>query len=173
MKLSELLRNNGSDKCIHHSYADVYDEVLTPYKHSAKNILELGILEGASCRAYREFFPNATIHGIDNESNRLLQGDRFKSYHMDTKNRNEFVELSKTLPLMDVIIDDGGHVPVEQCWALCVLWKCLKSGGVYIVEDIYNPDILQIFDAFHNFTPYNLRHVKNKDDDIIAVIRKD
>jgi hypothetical protein len=38
--------------------------------------------------------------------------------------------------LYDVIVDDGGHNPTMQLQTLAGLWPALKSGGVYIVEDV-------------------------------------
>lgn len=174
MKLSEMLRNHGSDKVVHHQYADVYDEVLTPYKDSAKNILELGILNGNSMRAWHEFFPNATIYGVDNEAHRLISGDRFKSYLIDTKERDRFINIGKELPMFDVIIDDASHQAVEQVFALSCLWNNLAVGGVYIIEDLYRAEYMDLFDGYgcQNVTKYDLTHLKGKHDDRLVIINK-
>ncbi len=37
----------------------------------------------------------------------------------------------------DIIIDDGGHNPTAQLVSLRGLWPALKSGGIYVVEDVH------------------------------------
>ena len=84
-QLSEILERHQSDKATHHSYGPLYNTLLTPYRANAKNVLELGILEGCSIRAWREFFAGATIHGIDNDPSKLIHGEeRIVSHHVDT-----------------------------------------------------------------------------------------
>ena len=38
--------------------------------------------------------------------------------------------------LFDVIIDDGGHTMVQQITSLEYLWKTVKPGGLYVIEDL-------------------------------------
>ena len=173
MKISEILERHLSDKATHHSYGPLYDELLESYRESAKNVLELGILEGCSLRAWREFFQNATIHGIENESSRLvLDEPRIVSHHVDTTNRDQFIGVCETLPTFDVIFDDASHVITEQIWAVCCLWDRLAPGGIYIVEDILYPRYLSLFKAFQNVELHDLRHVRGQHDDLVAVLRK-
>ena len=173
MKVSEILQRHQSDKVTHHSYGPLYDTLLSPYRESAKNVLELGILEGCSLRAWREFFPNATIRGVDNESGRLVHDEpRIISYHMDTKDRDRFIATCADFPLFDVIVDDASHTIMEQVWAACCLWGRLEPGGIYIIEDILYPQYLPLFQAFQNVELYDLRHVRGQHDDLVAVLRK-
>lgn len=173
MKISEILARHHSDKATHHSYGPLYDELLTPYRTSAKNVLELGILEGCSLRAWREFFSNATIHGVDNEAHRLLHNeDRIVSHCIDTKDRDRFVKFCTDLPVFDVIVDDASHTIMEQVWATCCLWGQLAPGGIYIIEDILYPQYLPLFNAFQNAELHDLRHEGGPHDDLVAVLRK-
>jgi trans-aconitate methyltransferase len=173
MNVSEILRRHQSDKATHHSYGPLYDVLLSPYRECAKNVLELGILEGCSLRAWQEFFPNATIHGIDNEAHRLVHDEpRIVSHHVDTKERDRFIDVCNSFPLFDVIFDDASHVITEQIWAACCLWGRLAPGGIYIIEDILYPQYLPLFQAFQNVELYDLRHVRGQHDDLVAVMRK-
>lgn len=173
MKISEILARHLSDKATHHNYGPLYDILLSPYQEGAKNVLELGILEGCSLRAWQEFFPNATIHGIDNDPNRLVHNEpRIVSHHIDTKDRDHFIEVCNALPLFDVIVDDASHVLTEQVWAICCLWGRLAPGGIYIVEDIRCPQYLSLFQAFQGTELHDLRRENGCADDLVAVIRR-
>src|SRR3990167_1519781 len=65
MKISELLQKHGSDKSGDHFYGDLYDLVFTYRQYSTNSLLELGVWKGQSLLAWQEFFPKATIYGID------------------------------------------------------------------------------------------------------------
>lgn len=172
--LNEILARHQSDKSTHHNYGTTYERLLASRRQSATNILELGVMHGCSLRAWREYFPNATIWGMDNNADMLTKitdRDRLMLLHADTRDRDAFMKIASSLPEMDFICDDCGHVQVEQVWALAVLWPRLKSGGIYIVEDIYKPEYLGLFKAF-GAELLDLRRVGGCADDLMAVVRK-
>lgn len=39
-------------------------------------------------------------------------------------------------PLFDIIVDDGGHTMTQQLTSLEHLWKIVKPGGIYFIEDL-------------------------------------
>ncbi len=43
----------------------------------------------------------------------------------------------KTVPLVDIVIDDGGHLPEQQLVTLEELLPHVRPGGVYFCEDIH------------------------------------
>jgi hypothetical protein len=181
MTPSELLLKHQSDKVnaqgstSHHNYNAFYDSVLPPYRDRATAILELGVLHGCSLRAWREYFVNATIYGIDNDSSRLngiTDRERIILFHADTTNRDAFLELTARLPLFDFICDDCSHIFSEQLFALAVLWPKLKPGGIYIVEDIYTARYLELFRCFQNVELIDLVKPGGCQDDRLAVMRK-
>jgi len=52
------------DKGTTHSYIEVYEEILAPYRKTAKNILEIGLMSGESLRMWDEYF-KGEVFGID------------------------------------------------------------------------------------------------------------
>lgn len=173
--IEEMLRRHQSDKATHHNYGKTYDRLLAPYRESATSVLELGVMHGCSLRAWREYFPNATIYGIDNDTSRLdriTDRERIILFHGDTRDRDAFVRTASGLPSFDFICDDGGHVPVEQFFAIAALWPRLKKGGIYIVEDIVKREYLDLFACFQNAELLDLRIVGGVADDMMAVMRK-
>jgi len=177
MTPSELLIHHLSDKVnrpgskSHHNYNSAYDRLLPPYRETATAILELGVLNGCSLRAWKDYFLNAEILGIDNDLNRLVREDRIRCFLCDTTDRDKFIALSKTLPALDIIIDDASHLLTEQLFAVAALWPRLKKGGIYIVEDIARREYLDCFQCF-NADLLDLRIPGGVADDMMAVVRK-
>ena len=78
----------------------------------------------------------------------------------------------------DVIIDDASHLPEHQVASYQIFGPYLKKGGVYIIEDIHQDHATWIKTQLQQLVlQYNmrmewvdLRHIKNRFDDIMAVI---
>ena len=171
MNPSQLLRQHYSDKVTHHNYSETYDRLLAPFQNTATAVLEIGVENGCSLRAWQDYFPNAKIIGLEKEESKLFQYGRIQTIRCDTTERDRMIELAASFPMLDIIIDDGSHVAHEQVWALAVLWPKLKPGGIYIVEDIYKPEYLGLFKAF-GAELLDLRTPRGCADDLMAVVRK-
>lgn len=138
-ELTKLANKYGCDKgTTHrakHGYTVHYFEKWKDIRYDVKNIFEIGINQGASLRMLRDFFPNATIYAIDVLPELIFQDDRIKTY---VCNATEEADLDKILNGIDfdIILDDGGHNNVDQQVSLAYLFKHLKPGGMYIIEDL-------------------------------------
>ena len=99
-------------------------------------LLEIGVLKGGSIRAWRDIFQDTRVTGIDidpkckegNEDLEILIGDQ-----TDTKFLN-WVLANVGIP--DIIIDDGGHSRSHQILSFRYLFPRMKSGGIYVIEDL-------------------------------------
>ena len=137
-----------------HNYTDIYEAYLARFRHSSICILEIGLgvtgaqwettivqgrnTGGASAKMWYDYFPNAQIYGIDINPCPYLDNDRIKTFVAD-QGRPEDLEafIAKTGGIeFDVIIDDGSHRPDHQQICLSSLLKKLKSGGLYVIEDL-------------------------------------
>jgi cephalosporin hydroxylase len=97
-----------------------------------------GYKPGASLRAWREFFPNATIYGVDIQPDtQFSDEERIVTMLCDTSDSDQVKKLMNTLnnEQFDIIIDDGSHILANQLKTLRNLYPFLKSGGFYVVED--------------------------------------
>lgn len=119
----------GSDKA-QHGYAEFYAARLP---ENPKSILEIGVNDGASIRAWRELFPEAVIHGLDLFSDKPIpdiDGVTFWTGHQadyflleQLKNQN-----------FTVIIDDGSHSSRHQ---MVTFFALFQPGQYYFIEDLH------------------------------------
>ena len=129
----------GTDKKILcHGYTRAYEKLFLPIRHDVKNIIEAGIFDGASLRMWRDYFPNATVHGLDIEQKSVdcvNSEERIKSTLISACNASYWDSLDFKA---DIIIDDGSHVVEEQMVMIRLAWNSLKPGGYYVIEDTHS-----------------------------------
>jgi hypothetical protein len=151
-----LAEKYGADKCpaILHSYTPDYNNILTPIRFSANLVVEIGVgnpqcmisivghsyKAGASLRMWQDFFPSANIIGCDIRSDVLFEENRIKCLYLDQSSSESLEQLystvNNTYGKADLILDDGSHVKEHQEISFQHLWKLVKVGGFYIIEDI-------------------------------------
>ena len=135
------LRHLATDKYWVHGYTRLYDKHIGHLRNKPLKFLEIGVLRGASLLLWKEAFPQSQIFGIDKNTRiwqKYLRGQKnikvFVGHQEDTKFLSEQVFPSGPY---DIIVDDGGHLPLEQQATFRSLWPSLNSGGFYIIEDLY------------------------------------
>jgi len=172
-------KNLITDKHSLHSYTDhFYEKELAKYRDNPVQIVEIGIDQGGSLLLWAEYFSNAAILGVD----LLLRGNceqdcaQYSNIQLSIGNAYDIHSL-QYFPPTDIFIDDGPHSLESQVWAVKHLSHRVKSGGLFVIEDVADPAWL---DQLKNATPYHLRdyvefidlrHVKGREDDIMFVIR--
>jgi lipopolysaccharide biosynthesis glycosyltransferase len=136
--LDDLAIKYKADKCsLYHNFAVKYDRLLSGFRDSFTNILEIGVALGQSLRMWVDYFPNATVHGVDNyDGSRICESysKRIKFHLLDQGNA---VQLKKLEPFgpFNLILDDGNHFWREQILSFQTLFPFVKPGGIYIIED--------------------------------------
>jgi|TARA_Y100001951_G_C11291463_1_gene272465 hypothetical protein len=129
-------------------YLRHYEDRFEPIRNEVTKVLEIGVETGCSHRMWLEYFPNATIYGIDifvygvDEFNKLQEGnpnlDRSVTFKGDQSNTDDLSNfLSQYGSDFDIIIDDGGHTMKQQQTSMRELFSKVKSGGFYVVEDLH------------------------------------
>ena len=139
MSLSRIGDKYGTQKNTHKSFGqtllDIYELYFEPYKFSQLNILEIGVLSGASLFTWKEYFPLAKIYGIDINPP-LIDTDRIKIFKCD---QGDIIDLAMVQDQiganLDIVIDDGSHINPYTLLAFDFFWDRLKHGGFYIIED--------------------------------------
>lgn len=173
--LGEIFTHYNSDKDTSHSYGAFYDEILLPYKDTAKCVLEVGVFRGASLQAWQEWFTQAQIIGLDDGVSWGLwepaEEGRIKVIQVDAYNPGRLARA--VLPYRpDVVIDDGGHNPYGQIATWSTLCHYVAPGGIYIIEDIRDLKVANdMAEMCKDFQVVNRTHIKNREDDILLVWR--
>jgi hypothetical protein len=138
--LSSVLSRHDTDKNPgFHNYGKYYERYLSPLRSKPLRYLEIGVLNGGSLRAMREYFHNArTIVGVDINPNAAVHEDAGKGMYVRVGNAHDEAFLrrvSEELGPFDVILDDGSHYREDMIFSFLCLFPLLRNGGVYIVED--------------------------------------
>lgn len=148
MQLTEIAKNYPTDKEFEHNYYDrVYQNLFEPIQNSVTKLCEIGVkglwgergwVDGNSLRVWRDFFPNAQLLGLDIAPfDDTDLGPRVTVEYIDQSKRDLVVERSNSMSNYDIIIDDGSHVMLDQQITLAHFFKSLKSGGIFICEDLH------------------------------------
>tara|TARA_R110000868_G_scaffold402326_1_gene678551 strand:- start:908 stop:1522 length:615 start_codon:yes stop_codon:yes gene_type:complete len=155
--LKELFNKYGCDKAKKHHYDTVYQPEFEPLQNESINILEIGVFKGESASAWIDFFPNATVYGLDifvrvsAEDVPILQHPRVKWLKGDSTHPSVSGAIQKAWPdvQFDIIIDDGLHTPEANAQTFKNLFPFVKSTGSYYVEDVWPLDIASQKDLQH------------------------
>ena len=129
-------------KIIAHGYAKIYEKYLKEHKDKNLNIIELGSFYGNASAAFYFYFKNSQIYSADiNPDMYLYRSKRLKNFFTDTSSRASIEKniLSRNIKF-DLIIEDASHMLKDQIVSLFILFKNLKSGGFFIVEEIDFPE---------------------------------
>lgn len=149
---------------ITHDYFRYYWIHFGNRRHTVRSLLEIGVQSGRSLKVWREFFPNATICGLDYDPGcARLNADGFAVEIGDSRNpavaRAALERFGRTS--FDIIIDDGAHHPQAQIGTFRTWFPHLAEGGVYVVEDVAQfsrYDRVDALDAFSELI-YGINHV--------------
>lgn len=134
MKISKILEQYETDKVGHHGYGEVYDELFSKFDRLAElSILEVGIQKGGSLLAWREYFPNAKVTGVD-----IVDEIKPEYRRSDINYVISDIKDWQTDETFDIIIDDGSHFTDDVQFVIDHFKGKLREGGVMIVEDIQN-----------------------------------
>lgn len=148
--LAQFAKQYGTDK--YPVYTDFYHTLLYPRRTWVHHVLEIGIgtpeamrhvqnyKPGASLRMWRDYFMLASIIGVDKDERVLFQEARIRTFQID-QDRIRDIE-SIDLPQFDLIIDDGSHKVDHQAGTAKQLMPHLAGNGLYIIEDVNEPNRL-------------------------------
>lgn len=148
MKLQEIGQRFGTDKSDSHhkfageSYLDVYESYFKDFQHKKVNLLEIGVRDGCSHEMWSDWFDHeeTRVFGIDIDP-RCSKTANPPSLEIVIGSQADQNTIGKVFSLLgnesfDFIIDDGSHVNELTLKSFQMLFGRLRSGGLYIIEDL-------------------------------------
>jgi len=176
-KLDLLFKKYGSDKgggikssylgWYPHNYSQLYHEIFFKFRNQKFNFLEVGIgsinqsiksalplhcKQGASLRAFQEYFPKAQIYGCDIDKDILFKDKRILTFYLDQTSKKEcqefFFKLNKKFT---IIIDDGLHEFNANIILFQEAINYLNLDGIYIIEDVNEFKIKKYYNYFSRY----------------------
>ena len=136
---TQLLIESGSDKYDRHHYERYYETWLEPFRCKENlSILEIGAQKGRSLHLWESYFEKPSmIMGLAYNANpEGFEGDEGVKIVEGDQSKNETMDYLNSAGPWDIVIDDGSHVPQHMIFSLFSLWRSVKPGGLYIIEDL-------------------------------------
>jgi hypothetical protein len=129
-------------------YFDIYDRHFSRFRGQDVRVLEIGIYSGGSLEMWRDYFgPRSQIYGVDIQpACKAYESDFVKVFIGDQADRNFWKHFKNEAQPIDIVIDDGGHLPEQQIVTFEELLPHLRPGGVYLCEDVQG--------TFNSFASY-------------------
>ncbi|MFN3258934.1 MAG: hypothetical protein ACE37J_00090 [Pikeienuella sp.] len=153
--LTALADRFGSDKGSRkHRYTELYHMLFSPFRDRAVTLLEMGLMIGGpehgasadrevaeppSVAMWLEYFPKGCVIGLDVSDFSAHQTERFRFIRCDMDSRANIDRAAAEIAALgapDIVIDDASHASAHQQDAFLALFPVLKSGGLYVIEDL-------------------------------------
>jgi len=174
--MCEIFEKNKSDKSTFHNYTTLYNFLFSKYIKKKINFFEVGLgtnnldvpsnmgpngTPGASLYAFREYFKNANICGADIDDRILFEDDGIWTFYVDQTNPETIKKLWDCFENteFDIIIDDGLHDYNANITFFENSFHMLKTGGIYIIEDILNSQKESFINYFSKENNYSYSNV--------------
>jgi predicted methyltransferase len=175
LTLKQICSLYSTDKNCLHCYVDeVYEDLFKYIRTSVKRMLEIGVDNGGSILMWREYFPEASIIGIDNKDcPQLADRERIEFIESDAYN----IELVDQLPSdFDIIIDDGPHTLESMTFLIKEYLNKINQNGMIVIEDIqefnWTNILRRLIPEEFSVEVKDLRRIRNRYDDILMIIRR-
>jgi hypothetical protein len=152
VSLTELANKYQSDKGTafgeRHGYTHSYEQLFAPLRDARIRLLEIGLrydpyyaevnhTTSPSLEMWLEYFSQAEILGFDIKDFSAMRRDRLTILRGDQGSPEDLQRLAAAIGSLDVIIDDGSHASFHQQLTFAYLFRCVRPGGIYIVEDLH------------------------------------
>ena len=182
-----------NEKGHRHPYTAVYSLILSKYKYAPLRFVEIGIAGGSSVLMWAQYFQNLgrRLFFFDRDTNFIAHANSFHipdvyCLEMDvTQDDSISSGLKKIGGDLDVILDDSTHGIPEQIKIIKNGLPYLKSGGMFIIEDIfrrfkeedYQKELDDVLDQFSFATFITCEHVNKwspdwDNDKLLILVKK-
>ena len=140
--LTDLAIKYKTDKHGIHFYTKIYEKYMLPKIDQEIGLLEIGVggydepqKGGESLKMWADFFSKGKIFSLDYFEKKLNLGNRIKIFKGSQSNSEDLMRIINETGELDFIIDDGSHINRDVIYTFKTLFKFLKRGGYYFIED--------------------------------------
>jgi len=144
VEIIDIIHHYMTDKHHEHDFFNlIYNDLFKPLRNDVKKFVEVGINDGESIKLWRDYFVNAEIYCLDinpaQAEYKLSQHnkDRLNFVRMNQSKIEDIEMFSFEHNDIDIILDDGSHKMRDQQITLAKMFKSLKPGGIFIIEDLH------------------------------------
>lgn len=122
-----------------HGYTFCYAHYFEPLRFGQIRLLEIGVLDGRSLATWKEYLPNAQLYGLDIDPSCMRFADERTKIFVGSQTDTAFLaSIRVQVPQgFDIIIDDGSHFVRHVITSYRELFRHLKPGGFYVIEDLH------------------------------------
>lgn len=155
--LRDLGQIYGTDK-VAHGFCDIYERLFSTMRPRTTKVLEIGVFFGASLCMWRDWFPQAVIHGADHFTGQQGNGRFFENaekfyqevvsgkhhrivlHQLDQSKREDLASFAAANleGTFDLVVDDASHLMRDQQQTLGMLFRLVKPGGYFVIEDLHS-----------------------------------
>jgi 23S rRNA U2552 (ribose-2'-O)-methylase RlmE/FtsJ len=134
-----FVENTGGkiDKWKH--YFEIYDRHFARFRGTDVHVVEVGVAHGGSLRMWKEYFGSkAHIYGVEVEPTaKTLEEPQIEILIGDQADADFLLSVVRSVPRIDILIDDGGHGMRQQEVTFRTLFPHISAEGVYLCEDMH------------------------------------
>jgi hypothetical protein len=143
-------------------YFDIYHRHLAKFVGRDVHVLEVGVYGGGSLKMWQDYFgPGCRMYGVDREpACKAYEDGAVRVFIGDQADRAFWKRFKDEVPPLDVVLDDGGHMPHQQIATLEETLPHLRPGGVYLCEDVHG--VFHPFSQYASGLSYNLNEFLQK-----------
>ena len=125
-----------------HAYHLFYEKFFKSKKNLPITLLELGSFKGNASAAFYFYLKQCKIISCDLFPDLFLyKSKRINNFKIDSSSEIELkYKLLNSDYKFDIIIEDAGHYLKDQIISLFILFKTLKSKGIFVIEELDFPN---------------------------------
>lgn len=133
-----FIENTGRQIHKWHHYFEIYDRHFSRFRNTNVVVVEFGVSHGGSLQMWKNYFgKDCQIIGVDiNPKCKEVEEDQIQVF-IGSQNDRQFLKLlSKKIPRIDILIDDGSHMVSHQIGVFEELFDTIGKDGIYLCEDL-------------------------------------
>lgn len=142
-QLKDLAIKFKTDKIFNHNYIEIYNNYMFQNRLKKISLFEIGVggyddesKGGNSLKMWKNFFPSGRIFAIDIYNKKFIEEKRIKVFQGSQIDKVFLDNIFSKIGKVDYIIDDGSHFSKHIVQTFKYLFKYLKNGGYYFIEDV-------------------------------------